>query len=428
MEKIVLPEPPDLSNIRQAAGADPATILPLVRTLVDEHGTWNAASLNLVASHNYLSPDARALLSSSVADQILSGMVGKRGHSGGAWIDALDTLVIELCKRIFGAKWVEYRPMSGAQANGLALTALTRPGDRVMALPAKYGGHHSYREDGYSGGLGVHVQDIPYDERADAIDLNRLEDVVRRERPKLLIVGTAELLFPYPLRELRAIADLVDAKLFYDGAHILGLAAGGQFQDPLREGTGILTGSTQKTLGGPIGGLILTADKEVGAEISRVTSSLVSNYHNNRIAALAVTLAEMAHFGREYTAQIVSNARALAKSLDREGLHVVGKEKGYTDSHIVLLDTTKLPVGSAAFRRLEEARILASRIPLPHIHPKRLGIRLGTAAVTRLGMQEEAMSRIATLIRRVVTGEPPPTVAVDVTDMARSYSSVQFCF
>ena len=428
MEPTALPEYPDLSDVLRVARADPAAIPPLVRQLVDDHGAWNASSLSLVASHNYLSPTARALLSSSVADKIISGTLGSRNHSGGAWIEAVDTIVVELCKRIFGAAWVEYRPMSGAQANGLALAALTRPGDTVMALDPKYGGHRSYREDGYAGILGIRLRDIPYDGEAAAIDLDRLEAAARSERPKLIIIGTAELLSPYPLKELRAIADMVEARLFYDGAHILGLAAGGQFQDPLRDGAELLTGSTQKTLGGPIGCLILTPDKETGAEITRIPSGLVSNYHNNRIAALAVTLAEMAQFGRAYASQVVRSAQALARSLDGEGLQVFGKTEDFTRSHIVLLDTAKLPVGDAAFRKLEEALILTTRVTLPHTYPERTGVRLGTAAVTRLGMPDEAMSRIATLIRRVVTGEPPQDVAVDVTELARSYATVQYCF
>ncbi|MBI4182958.1 MAG: aminotransferase class I/II-fold pyridoxal phosphate-dependent enzyme [Proteobacteria bacterium] len=428
MEQNTLPEPPDVSAILRAARSDPADVPALVQRLVADHGTWHASALNLVASHNCLGPVAKALLSSSVADNILSGELGARNHSGGAWIDDLDTLVVELCKRIFGAVRVEYRAMSGAQANGLALAALTRPGDTVMALARRHGGHRTYREDGYSSVLGIRLRDIPYDERADAIDLNRLEEVARRERPRLLIVGTAELLFPYPLKELRAIAAAVGARLYYDGAHILGLTAGGAFQDPLREGAEILVGSTQKTLGGPIGGLIMTTDEAAGAEITRLTTGLVSNYHNNRVAALAVSLAEMARFGRAYAAQVVDNARALATALDREGVPVVGKERGYTASHIVLLDTTALPVGEAAFKRLEEARILTTRVPLAHTYPERRGIRLGTAAVTRRGMREEAMSRIATLIGRVVTGEPAGAVAAAVTDLVRSYPDVKFCF
>lgn len=428
MSGIALPDPPNVDDVRAAAMGDPAAIPALVRRLVDEHGDWNAGCLSLVASHNFLSPSAKALLSSSVADFILSGTMGKRSHAGGAWIEAIDGLVVDLCKRVFGAVAVEYRAMSGAQAIGLVLSALTRPGDTIIALPARHGGHHTYREDGYGGVLGLRILDIPYDESAGEIDLDQLETLARRERPKLIAIGTATLLFPYPVARLRAIADMAGAKLLYDGAHILGLVAGGQFQDPLKEGAHILTGSTQKTLGGPIGGLILSTDAEAGAKIIRKTSNLVSNYHNNRIAALAVTLAETVSFGRAFAASIVSNARALARSLDREGVPVMARDRGYTSSHVVLMDMSDHARGPQAFQLLENARILTSRTPLPHTYPERRGIRLGTAAVARLGMDENAMARIATLIRRVVTGEPPTEVAADVTELARSYPTVRHCF
>src|SRR6185312_1365451 len=239
---------------------------------------------------------------------------------------------------------------------------------------------------------------------------------------------TAELLFPYPLKELREIADRVGANLYYDGAHILGLAAGRQYQDPLREGAEFLTGSTQKTLGGPIGGLILTTNNEAGAAISHRTSRLVSNYHNNRIAALAVTLAEMAAFGSDYAAQVVRNAHALAESLDRQGVTVLGKEMGFTNSHIVLLDATTMPIGLEAYRRLEHARVLSSRVPLPHTYPDYGGIRLGTAALTRLGAREQDMVSIASLLTRLISGEPPAEVAPKVTEIARSFATVHYCF
>lgn len=421
----VLPDIPDLERIR-AAVTDIHAIPALVQRLTHENHAWNEAALNLVASHNFMSPAAKALLSSSLADHIMSGALGQRNHAGAAWIDAIDTIVVELCKRIFGATYVEYRPMSGAQANGLALIGLLRHGDTVMAIPARLGGHHTYRESGYAGVLGARIVDIPHTDAG--IDLGRLEDIARRERPKLLMVGTAELLFPYPLKELREIADHVGAHLYYDGAHILGLAAGQQYQDPLREGAEFLIGSSQKTLGGPIGGLILTTNDEAGSVISRRTSHLVSNYHNNRIAALALTLAEMSAFGKDFAAQVVRNARVLAETLDQQGATVLGKEMGFTDSHIVLLDATRMPIGVDAYRRLEQARILSSRVPLPHSYPDRSGIRLGTAAMTRLGAREQDMVRIASLITRVISGEPPAEVAPHVTEIARAFTKVHFCF
>ena len=415
-------------RIAAALKADVASIPSLVRALADEHGARNAGCLNLVASHNHLGPKAREILSSSLADQILSGAPGQRSHSGGAWIEAIDSITASLCKRIFGAASVEFRPMSGAQANGVALGALTRPGDTVIAQPARHGGHKTYREDGYAGLLGLRVLDMPYDDALATIDLNRLEDLARIHQPKLLLIGTASLRFPFPLYDLRTIAGRVGAKLLYDGAHILGLVAGGQFQHPLREGADILTGSTQKTLGGPIGGLVLTTEEDAGRAISRAASRQISNYHNNRIAALAITLAEMEKFGQSYAAQIVANARSLARGLDQAGVPVADLERGHTNSHIVVFDTISVPTGNETFGCLERARILTSRVELPASHPARRGIRLGTSALTRLGMKEADMARVAALIGRVTGGEPPARVAADVTDLARSYRSVQYCF
>lgn len=423
------PRPPDLAAIVEACGGDPRALVDTVRALVAEHGRRGERSLQLVASHNHLSPAAKAMLSSPAADNILSGRIGARDHAGGAWIDALDTVVVELSKRLFDATWVEYRPMSGALANGLALLPMARPGDTIMALPAKHGGHRTYRETGYAGVLRLTIVDLPYDEAAGEVDLRRLADAAEAVRPRLIIIGTAELRFPYPVAEISQIAQSVGARVFYDGAHVMGLIAGGQFQNPLAEGAAILTGSTQKTLGGPIGGLILTRDAEVGARISDFTSGLVSNYHNNRIAALAVTLAEMTAFGRAYATQVVANARALAAALRDEGLPVVASPRGFTDSHIVLLDATALPGGGDAFRTLGEAGILTTRVPLPHTYPHRRGIRLGTPAVTRQGMRVGEMAVIAGLIRRVLLDrEPAETVAREVGGLVAGFPGVHYCF
>lgn len=424
-----VPPFPDLGAVVEACQGDPAALVGLVRGLAEDHGRWNEASLNLVASHNHLSPLARELLSSSLADQIMSGRLGAREHAGGAFIDALDAVVVELAKKLFGATAVEYRPMSGALANGLALFALAEPGDTIMALPARFGGHRTYREGGYAGIRGLRVVDIPCADADGAIDLAALAAAARRERPRLIVVGTAELRLPYPVKELSAVAESVGARLLYDGAHVLGLVAGGQFQDPLREGAAILTGSTQKTLGGPIGGLVLTRDPALGSRVAGVTSGLISNYHNNRIGALAVTLAEMEAFGQQYATQVVANARALARELVARDVPVAGTARVHTSSHIVLVDATRVPDGETAFARLEAARILTTRVPLPATYPQRQGLRLGTPAVTRTGMKSGEMALVASLIARVlVEREPPARVAGEVTELAARFATVGYCF
>jgi glycine hydroxymethyltransferase len=368
------------------------------------------------------------MLSSPVADEIMSGRLGAREHSGGRWIDAIDTVVVELSKRLFGANAVEYRAMTGAIANGVALIGALRPGSRVLALPARFGGHRTYREGGWGGLLGLVIQDLPCDESGD-VDIKGFAETVERVRPAWILVGTAELLFPYALQRLSAITRSFGARIFYDGAHILGLAAGGQFQDPLREGATLLTGSGQKTLGGPISGLVLTTDPELGESITTRATGIISNYQNNRIAALAVTLAEMVEYGAAFADQIVRNAQALASGLAERGVPVVRGERGHTRSHMCIVDTTQISDGTTGFSRLEQARILSTRVPIPETYPHRSGIRLGTPALTRLGMREPEMALIAQLIARVlVDREPPQAVAQGAGDLAMSFRRVGFCF
>jgi glycine hydroxymethyltransferase len=318
--------------------------------------------------------------------------------------------------------------MSGALANGLALFALTHPGETLMALPSRFGGHSTYRERGYGGARGLRLVDIPC--RSDgSIDFAELGTAARRERPRVIMVGTAWMLQPFPIGPLRKVADDVGATLIYDGAHILGLVAGGQFQNPLQEGAHVLTGSTQKTLGGPIGGLVLSATADLGAQIAKVTSGLISNYHNNRIAALAVTLAETVAFGKSLASMIVDNARRLAVALVQHGIPVVGVPPEYTDSHVVLVDSTRLPEGETSFRRLEEAGILTTKIPLANTYPERRAIRMGTPAITRSGMRGDDILAIAELIKRVlVDREAPISVAPDSSRLARKFASVEYCF
>lgn len=427
MSFVEQPMPPELAAVVAACGGDPASIIALVQRLVEDHGRSSASVVNLVASHNRMSPTALAMMSSSVAEHIMSGRLGKREHAGGGFVDAIDAVVVQLSRALFHAEAVEYRAMSGALANGLALFALAQPGETILALPSRLGGHHSYREAGYAGARGLRLVDIPC-EPGGAIDLDALLAAAKRNRPRAIVIGTAWMLEPYPVRELRAIADSVGAKLLYDGAHILGLVAGGQFQDPLREGAHVLTGSTQKTLGGPIGGLVLTGEPALGETIERITSGVIANYHNNRIAALAVTLAETVRFGRAFAAQTVDNARTLAQALAGLGVPVVGKPPFYTESHIVLVDVSKLPDGDNAFRRLEAARILTTRAPLPQSSPERRGLRLGTPAVTRSGMGGEHMTAIAVLVKRVLLDrENPARVADDAKALAEAFPSVHFC-
>ena len=415
---------------RAAREDDPRRLADLVDLLTEEHNHWHDHSLNLVASHNLISPKAMALMRSDLIENSSSGAIGARSHTGTVLLDRIETLLVELAKKLFGVPYVEHRPPSGALANGLFFFGALDPGDSVMALPMRYGGHYTYLGGGYPDVQGLNITDVPcYGDDYPEVDLELLAEEVERVKPRWVVVGSATLLFPYPLREIAEIAGRVGASILYDGAHILGLAPNGQFQDPLHEGAAVMTGSTQKTLGGPVGGLILMHDEGVAERVISRTSSLISSYNNNRTAALAVTLAELLAFGKEYAQAVVSNAQMLARSLDAEGFTVAGKERGFTQSHLMLVDLDKTPHGPESVRLLEQAHISSSLADLPRTYPRKSALRLGSPASTRRGMGEGEMTEVARFIRRVVLdGEDPAAVAKDVEELASSFTGVHYCF
>jgi glycine hydroxymethyltransferase len=402
----------------------------LVARLGEDHVAWHEHSLNLVASHNVMSPKAKAIMHTDLIESTSAGVISARSHTGGVFLDRIETLLVELAKKLFGVPYVEYLAPSGAMSNGLFVFGAMEPGDRIMALSSRYGGHYTYLESGYPGVMGLEITEMPcYGEDYPVVNLELLAQEVERVRPKWMIIGSATLLFPYPLAEMAEIAQGVGAQIWYDGAHILGLAAGGQFQDPLHEGASVMTGSTQKTLPGPLGGLVLMHDPEVAERVTGKATSFIASNGNARTAALVVTLAEMLAFGKEYASAVVRNAQALARALDAEGFTVAGKDRGFTQSHVVLVDLGSTPRGKQALERLEEAHISCSPADLPRTYPHKTVLRLGSSACTRKGMGEGEMAEVARLMRRVVLdGEDPSRVGRDVADLASGFTSVHYCF
>ena len=242
-------------------------------------------------------------------------------------------------------------------------------------------------------------------------------------------------MFPHPVKELSKVAKEHGAHVAYDAAHVIGLIGGGQFQDPLREGAEVITCSTHKTLPGPQHGMIL-CKKELADPINRgVFPGMVSNHHLHAVAGLAVALAEMLEFGKEYTAQIVKNAKALGKALYDLGLAVLCPDQGFTASHTLAIDVTKYGDGGVIERKLEQANVILNRELLPwdpregrHFRNPG-GLRLGTSEVTRLGMKESEMGEIAEFIKRVIVDEEETKrVAADVAEFRRDYQKVHYCF
>jgi glycine hydroxymethyltransferase len=359
--------------------------------------------IDLVASHGLMSAAAAAAARSPLVSAPSSGSQGRRHHTGPSAFEEIERAVDELACELFGASDVEHRAASGSIANILFALSVLGADDRLLVVPASAGGHRTYGKAGLPTIVGARVAMMAMRAHEDypVLDLDALESAVRGLRPSWLVLGTSSLLVPYDLRSIRWIADQVGARIWYDGAHILGLAAGRQFQDPLREGADVVTGSTQKTLCGPLGGLVLTSDPKVGAAVRRGTDLLLSNYSSSQLAALATTMAEFATSGTEVAARIVANARRLGGGLAQAGLHVVGAAFGYTNSHILLVDSGTTAARDAAVTRLEAVGVDVSTVRLPS-SAESTGIRLGTTVCTRLGMDHSAIDEIAGIVARAV--------------------------
>ena len=241
-------------------------------------------------------------------------------------------------------------------------------------------------------------------------------------------------LFPFPLQAISEIVNEWGGRVFFDGAHQLGLIAGGQFQDPLREGAAVMTGSAGKTFSGPQSGVIVWDDQNLTVPITDAIFPILAATHQvNRVAALAVSAAEMIAFGHTYMAQIVHNAQALGAALNRRGITMLGAHKGYTTTHQVIADVRKFGGGFEVAQRLARANIITNKNLIPSDKPQDWnqpgGLRIGTTEITRLGMKEQQMETIADFIARIlVEQEVPEEVVDDVVAFREPYQIVYYCF
>ncbi|MDI6643005.1 MAG: serine hydroxymethyltransferase [Candidatus Hodarchaeaceae archaeon] len=408
--------------------------------LLQKHHEWFRKTLPLIASENVTSPAVREAMICDFQHRYAEGWPGERVYAGCVYIDQVELLAMELARELFKAEHVNVQPVSGAVANLAMYTALTDPGDTMMCLSIAAGGHITMGKKKFGGAAGaVHgleIEYFPFDEKRMNIDVDAAAKRIAEVKPKLVTFGGSLFLFPHPVKELSEVAKEHGAYVAYDAAHVIGLIGGGQFQDPLREGAEVVTCSTHKTLPGPQHGMIL-CKKELADPINRgVFPSMVSNHHLHAVAGLAVALAEMLEFGKEYQAQVVKNAKALGKALYDRGLNVLCPDQGFTASHTLAVETiTKYGDGGTLEQKLEQANVILNRELLPwdpregrHFRNPG-GLRLGTQEVTRLGMKEREMEEIAEFIKRVIIdGEEPKRVAAEVAEFRRDYQRVHYCF
>jgi glycine hydroxymethyltransferase len=405
-----------------------------IEELLEQHTRlMDRDCISLYAGTNIVNPRAARFQASSVGSRPSLGYPGDKYETGLQHAEQLEIMAVEIMRRIFKCDFVEFRVGSGSLANLYAYMATTRPGDRIMALSDAAAGHVTHHTAGAAGLYGLEVHDIPYDGSRMSVDLEALEKEARTLKPKLIILGGSLALFPYPVREVREIADSIGAHLMFDAAHLSGIIAGGEFQQPLAEGAHLMTCSTYKSFGGPAGGLVLTNLPELAEKLDKIAyPGLTANFDLSRTAALVVAAADILEFGPQYAKTCIANAQRLALELSEKGAAVHGAAgRGFTESHHVVIQAAPYGGGTAASRVLEKANILTSGIglPLPPVEGDYNGIRIGTQEITRWGFTPDDMPELAELICRVlVKGERPETVAPDTRTMRDRFQKLHFVF
>ena len=411
---------------------------------LEKHNQWFNDSIPLIASENVPSPAVREAIISDFGNRYAEGWPGERVYAGCTYIDEVEIQCMNLANKLFGSEFADVRPTSGVVANLAIYSAFSNPGDVMIAPSIPAGGHISHGKKEHSGTAGlVHGLDIEFfafDSEEMNLDVDKtkakVEDLKSQNRlPKIAMFGGSVFLFPHPVKELADFLKGYDIHINYDAAHVAGLIAGGEFQDPLREGVDTMTMSTHKTLFGPQGGLVLAFEKNAEVIKKAMFPGLTSSHHIHHMAGKAVAFAEALEFGKDFAAQTIKNAKALAEELNNLGFKVLGEKKGFTQSHQTVVNVLDYGDGGKIEADLEKANIIVNRQLVPgdlkakrhYMHPG--GIRLGSSEVTRLGMKESDMQQIASLIKNVVIdNKDAKEIASQVLEFRKNFQKTQYCF
>jgi glycine hydroxymethyltransferase len=400
--------------------------------LTDDHERHlDRESLGLNAGTNVMNPRAAAYLSRSLGNRPSLGYPGDKYEMGMEFAGEIEVITEELVKRLFHAPYAEIRAGSGALANLYAFMATCRPGDPILAFGPELGGHVTHHKAGAAGLYGLETHAIPADAANMNIDLDALRKKARELRPRLITLAGSLCLYPYPVREVRAIADEVGAYVLYDAAHMAGMIAGGRFQQPLAEGAHLMTMSTYKAFGGPPQGLVLTTDEQLARRIDQIAyPGLTANFDLGKTAALAISVLDLHEHGKASADQAIRNAQALSAALAEAGVAVHGAQGGKpSQSHHLALSAAPYGGGQTASKYLARANILMCGIglPLPPVTGDLNGIRIGTQEVTRFGMKEQEMEEIARLIARVLLkAGAPEAIRAEVIQFRQAYQRLHF--
>ena len=403
-----------------------------IEGIVSEQNLWRSNTINLIASENVLSGRTRQIMGSDFAHRYAEGHPGERYYQGTEKIDEIETRAKQHLKTLFKCRQVDVRPISGTVANDAVFSQYIKHGDIVMVNSTPGGGHISHHKSGSVGKYTHNIVDFPLTADGYHIDLGRTVGLIKQIHPKILILGKSLFLFREPVAELKDACRANGTLLIYDAAHVLGLIAGGRFQDPLTEGADLVTASTHKTFPGTQRGIVLSnmRDKEWEKIDKGAFPGSSSNHHLDTLVGLAITTYEMLDFGVEYASQIVSNAKTLAQELCEAGFDVQGKEFGFTESHQVAVDVKRYGGGDEVARILKDNNIICNMNLLPFeplenvLNPA--GIRLGVQEMTRMGMKEKEMANIAAFFKRILMDGK--YVGEEVIEFRKGYHKVLYSY
>jgi glycine hydroxymethyltransferase len=406
--------------------------------------------INLIASEGLKSPAVNQMLSLSKdlecryaeGENDLEGHVKTRHYQGQKYMTNIENYATDLMKSLFRCSWADVRLVSGTHANlatfkGLSLAAKNR---KMVVTPLSCGAHISHDYAGLAGAvLGLENINHVYSIKELNIDPDKSADVIRAAKPGIVTFGGSLFLFPHPVKELKAVADEVGAYVAYDASHVLGLIAGGVFQDPFSEGADFITSSTHKTFPGPQGGVILGNAKNTRMEkaIKSIQFAIfplsTSNTHLGRLPAVGIAALEMKLFGAELARQTVKNAQTAGQHLCENGVEVLCESKGFTRSHQIAVDVSDFGGGKKVAQELEEANIILNKNLLPYDdqndRDNPSGLRIGFQDVTRRGFGEGDIKHLCDLMLSVMKGKRKPAeVKEDVIALKKEFNQVKYGF
>ncbi len=406
--------------------------------------------INLIASEGLKSPAVKEILSLThdlesryaEGENDEKGHVKKRHYQGQKYMTIVENCASDLMKELFGCNWTDVRLVSGTHANlatfkGLSLATKN---NRMVVAPLSAGAHITHDYSGLAGMvIGLETINHAYDLDKLNIDPEKSATIIKATRPGIVTFGGSLFQFPHPVKELAEVAKEAGAYVVYDAAHVLGLIAGGQFQDPFREGADFITASTHKTFPGPQGGVILgkSGDERMKKAVKTVQNAVfpltTSNTHLGRLPAMGVVALEMKVYGVGLARQTIKNAQTAGQYLFENGLEVLGEKMGFTRSHQIAVDVRAYGGGKKAAESLEEANIILNKNLLPyddqHNRENPSGLRIGFQEVTRRGFKESDIKHLCDLMMDVVKGKRKPAeVRKGVIALKQKFKGIKYGF